>query len=357
MNIDAIILKIFNENKVPVKIQKDIIYIYNLLRKDINTSNPRSFNPSFSNNALKDILQNKELKRRYKQKIKILNIFGTKYVYNLNNQLLDKIENYYVRDDPYTNATTGTLGDSSEMQKFLLLFGLGLLSYGIVSGLLPLILAGIGAIVLAGLLALIQSSFSSSSSYSKGKIIQTAAKEAALTINTINDFSNNTIDELIIDNTGKPGISNNIGHIVIDPIVIKSKYNIFDILIKNTKRVDPKCENINCNFMVGNTRVFANNPCCINPYSRYQPLPEINPPIEVINSNQDCRTYCDGNNRIIECINPETNEVIHRQYFQDNSGCCNVNCNPNTNTWIKTCGNINPTRNDTGVPCSQQYKI
>jgi hypothetical protein len=356
MNIDLIVKQVFNEKNVPTNIQNEIINLYNLFAKNINDTNPRNFKPTFSNKSLKQISNNKELRKKYKLKIKILTIFGTTYIYDLSNKLIDKIENYYDYDynDPTTNATTGTFSDSGEAQTFLVISGLGLISYGVVSGLIPLILFGIAIIILAGLLALIQAS---SSPRAKGKVIQTAAKQAALTVNIVNDFSNNIIDELIIDDNGNSGVTNNIGHIVIDSSVTKYKYNIFDLLIKNSTIKRPGCENINCNYMIDNTRVFANNPCCINPYSRYQPLPEIKPPVETVESTQDCRTYCDGNNRVIECKDRNTGEVIHRQYFQDESGCCEVRCNPNTNTWIKTCGNVNPSRTDTNVSCTQQYKL
>lgn len=349
MNLNLIVSNEFKKNKIPINVQNQILYTYNLVRKNINNINPRNFKPTFTNKSLKHISNNKELRKKYKQKIKILNIFGTTYIYDLNNNLIDKIENFYTNN--YVETYDQGDQDQRENGAAAVALGLTLLTWGVAYGSWELAAVG-GVLVIIGLLL----ESTADDPPPRSAPVTTITQEAALVVNTVNDFSNNTIDELIVDDKGKSGVIKNIGHIVIPSSIRNIKYNIFDLLIKN-RPIKPKCENIDCNYMIGNRRVFANDPCCINPYSRYQPLPEIKPPVEVVESTQDCQTYCDGSNRVIECKDRNTGQVIHRQYFQDESGCCEVRCNPNTNTWLKTCGNVNPTRTDTTVPCSQPYKI
>jgi len=348
--MNKLINNVFEKQNISRNTQNQIINIYNSIRKYIDISNPINRKPIYSTDSLKQIDKNKIIRSRYRQEVKILNVFGTVYVYDLNNNLLEKIENY-------STATNATVSDSAEMQAVMLLLGTGLIAAGLGAGSGELIIVGIVLVLLAGLLKIIQdASRSSSSNSSRRRAIDVAIEESALTINTISEFTNNKIDEIVVDDKGKSGISNKIGHIVISKSVL-GKYDIFNMLVTNIRQNRPECKNIPCNEVVRGIKIFKNHPCCLNPYSKYIKLPEIIPPIEEVNTNnQTCLTYCDNNNRVIECKDNQGN-VIYRSFDIDERACCTIRCNPETNTWFKRCGNTNITNTDTYTDCSQNYKL
>ena len=211
--MNKLINNVFEKQNISRNTQNQIINIYNSIRKYIDISNPINRKPIYSTDSLKQIDKNKIIRSRYRQEVKILNVFGTVYVYDLNNNLLEKIENY-------STATNATVSDSAEMQAVMLLLGTGLIATGLGAGSGELIIVGIVLVLLAGLLKIIQDASRSSSNSSRRRAIDVAIEESALTINTISEFTNNNIDEIVVDDKGKSGISNKIGHIVISKSVL-----------------------------------------------------------------------------------------------------------------------------------------
>ena len=349
---NSIINNIFKQNKVPLNIQNQIIYLSKQVISNMANINPSNFKPTFSKKAISNLNYMKNIQNKYKSKVKILSLFNIIYIYDLNNKLIDKIENYY-NGDPYRSdpATSGTISNSSGLQGFLATIGIGFISYALIASLPGMLIFGFVLIVIAGLLALLQSA---ASSVTTDDAVQVINSQGALVVNTVSSFKDNKINQLIIDDKGKSGVFKNVGHIVISPIITNSDI-INQFITFNSQPNRDKCKDIPCNIEILGIKPFANDPCCINYYSREQPVPE--PEIENIESNQNCQTFCDRNYRVIECRDINTNEIIHRQSFQDNPGCCSVQCNQSTNTWFERCGNINPTNTNTRQPCSQPYKI